>query len=256
MKFKLVNVFSLNGKAGNQLAVVYNDRDLTDQEMQTITLNFGFSETVFIKNQSLRIFSPAGEYAFAGHPTVGTAWCEGPETSSLTTLKGEIKVAVDAHSASVRFPGDVELYSFGSDRQKFVSEVNLSSHDVDLDGMICANSGPVFSIVPVKSHEALKNAKPPKNLLIKERPYLFFRESKSKAHVRMFSPLVKHGEDAATGSAACALAGFLRRSEATGDMLIYQGEEIGRPCCIKLSWNDSGIYIGGEVYQWGEGTLK
>ncbi len=74
MNFYLVNVFTKNDKAGNQLAVVFPEKNLSDVHMQDIAKEFNFSETVFIDAyQNLRIFTPKSELPFAGHPSVGAA---------------------------------------------------------------------------------------------------------------------------------------------------------------------------------------
>src|SRR2546430_16485155 len=66
---------------GNQLAVVPDARGLTDAQMQAITREFNYSETVFVfppeqssNTRRVRIFTPAAELPFAGHPTVGCAF--------------------------------------------------------------------------------------------------------------------------------------------------------------------------------------
>src|SRR4029077_132803 len=66
--------------AGNPLAVVLEAQGLDTAAMQAIAREFNFPETVFVlpsrdpaHRAALRIFTPAAELAFAGHPTVGTA---------------------------------------------------------------------------------------------------------------------------------------------------------------------------------------
>jgi predicted PhzF superfamily epimerase YddE/YHI9 len=63
-------------------------------------------------------------------------------------------------------------------------------------------------------------------------------------------------EDPATGSAACALAGFLKqvKGQASGKVILSQGKEMNRECELHLSW-DENIFIGGRVTLWGEGAL-
>ena len=50
---------------------------VTDADRQGVAADLGFSETVFVDDAvagRYRIFTPAAELPFAGHPTVGTAW--------------------------------------------------------------------------------------------------------------------------------------------------------------------------------------
>ncbi len=76
-----VDVFAEKALAGNQLAVVLDADDIPSDAMQRIAKEMNISETTFVLSPSdpasaarVRIFTPASELAFAGHPTVGTAW--------------------------------------------------------------------------------------------------------------------------------------------------------------------------------------
>ncbi|HEV3105241.1 MAG TPA: PhzF family phenazine biosynthesis protein [Trinickia sp.] len=80
VRFKQVDVFSAVPFKGNPLAVVFDADDLGDDEMQAIARWTNLSETTFIRTPTdpradylVRIFTPAGELPFAGHPTLGTA---------------------------------------------------------------------------------------------------------------------------------------------------------------------------------------
>lgn len=81
LKFYLLDVFAEEKYAGNQLAVVRNARALSSVQMQRIANEMHFSETTFILSDEerdggydVRIFTPANELPFAGHPTLGTAY--------------------------------------------------------------------------------------------------------------------------------------------------------------------------------------
>ena len=81
MIFYIVDVFTEQKYAGNQLAVVREAAGLSDSEMQNITKEMNYSETTFILSDEkrnggydVRIFTPAQEVPFAGHPTLGTAY--------------------------------------------------------------------------------------------------------------------------------------------------------------------------------------
>ena len=78
MELTIVDVFAERPLAGNQLAVVQDAGALSDGAMQDIAREMNFSETTFVLEQverraRVRIFTPAWELPFAGHPTVGTA---------------------------------------------------------------------------------------------------------------------------------------------------------------------------------------
>lgn len=83
MQLDLVDVFGSAPLRGNPLAVVRGGEHLSDAEMLSLTRWLGFSETTFLvpptdpgADYAVRIFYPAGELPFAGHPTLGTchAW--------------------------------------------------------------------------------------------------------------------------------------------------------------------------------------
>ncbi|MBD3730288.1 MAG: PhzF family phenazine biosynthesis protein [Sphingomonadales bacterium] len=85
MQLDLVDVFGSTAFRGNPLGVVHAAEDLSDAQMIELTRWLNFSETTFILPPSnpaadyrARIFYPAGELPFAGHPTLGTchAWLE------------------------------------------------------------------------------------------------------------------------------------------------------------------------------------
>jgi predicted PhzF superfamily epimerase YddE/YHI9 len=66
-----------DGGGGNPLGVFAAGADLDGERMQAIAADLGFSETVFVTDRArgeLRIFTPAEELAFAGHPVVGSGW--------------------------------------------------------------------------------------------------------------------------------------------------------------------------------------
>ena len=80
LRYVVVDVFTDTPLAGNQLAVFTDARELDGELMQALALEIGFSETTFVLpaeeggHARVRIFNPAHEMPFAGHPVLGTAW--------------------------------------------------------------------------------------------------------------------------------------------------------------------------------------
>ena len=83
LRFRILNVFTAGGTrlSGNPLAVIEDGTGLETAQMQAIARQFNLSETTFILPSKraaavVRIFTPAYEMPFAGHPTLGTchAW--------------------------------------------------------------------------------------------------------------------------------------------------------------------------------------
>ena len=78
-KFYVVDVFTDKKFEGNQLAVFPSAEGITSENMQKIASEFNYSETIFLTSTSeqntrnARIFTPASEVDFAGHPNIGAA---------------------------------------------------------------------------------------------------------------------------------------------------------------------------------------
>jgi len=110
VRFYLVDVFAERKYAGNQLAVVNSGAALSTEQMQKIANEMHFSETTFILSEQernggfdVRIFTPAAEVPFAGHPTLGTAYVlkrfiiKKPVSCVLLNLKvGQVPVSFES----------------------------------------------------------------------------------------------------------------------------------------------------------------
>ena len=95
-RLQLLRVFcDEDGSGGNPLAVFADGAEVPPERRQAVAADLGLSETVFVDDRErgeVRIFTPAVELDFAGHPAVGAAWLlEGVET--LRTQAGEVSVA-------------------------------------------------------------------------------------------------------------------------------------------------------------------
>jgi predicted PhzF superfamily epimerase YddE/YHI9 len=93
---------------GNPLGVVVNGSAVPDEDRQAVAHRLGFSETVFVDDVvsgTIRIFTPASELRFAGHPTVGTAWLLrhlGVAVTALNPPAGEVLTWIDGDLTWVR----------------------------------------------------------------------------------------------------------------------------------------------------------
>jgi predicted PhzF superfamily epimerase YddE/YHI9 len=90
-----------DGGGGNPLGVFLDGAEVSPEDRQRIAADLGFSETVFVDDTErgeVRIFTPATELPFAGHPVVGTAWLLARERGALASLRppaGEVPVRAD-----------------------------------------------------------------------------------------------------------------------------------------------------------------
>nr|WP_059441427.1 PhzF family phenazine biosynthesis protein [Comamonas sp. E6] len=116
--YMTVDVFTHTALLGNPVAVVLGADGLSDAQMQAFARWTNLSETTFVlqptpeglaagADYQLRIFTPAGELAFAGHPTLGSchAWLaqggqpRNPEQVLQECRKGLVAIGCDAQGA-------------------------------------------------------------------------------------------------------------------------------------------------------------
>src|SRR5215471_20304655 len=110
-RYRVVDVFTEAPLEGNPLAVFPNAAGFDGETMQRIARELSLSETAFILPPTrpsyaarVRIFTPARELSFAGHPTIGAAYVlmRGgmiPEGSSMFRLEekvGAIPIRIEA----------------------------------------------------------------------------------------------------------------------------------------------------------------
>jgi predicted PhzF superfamily epimerase YddE/YHI9 len=114
-----------DGLGGNLLGVFLDGPAIEESRRQAVTAELGFSETVFVDDAAagkIRIFLPTTEAAFAGHPSVGTAWLlreEGTAVGALHPPAGEVPVRHDGDLTWIRarpewLPGEMRIDQLGS----------------------------------------------------------------------------------------------------------------------------------------------
>jgi trans-2,3-dihydro-3-hydroxyanthranilate isomerase len=251
LRYDVVDVFTDRPYAGNPLAVVHGAADLTTGQMQAIAAEFGLSETAFPlppttagPHYRLRIFTPARELPFAGHPSVGAAWVLAraglvPGGDVVQECgAGLLPVNVDEWGA--RVTGGAPAVGTFLDGGVLAAAVGLGDDDLDPDVPAgVAEAGVPFVFLPV-GPDAVARARPNATLLRAAAKghtgvaVVCFDRGDRRAHVRVFAPEVGVVEDPATGSAAVALGVFLvARELLPGDgettFTVAQGAEIGRP---------------------------
>jgi predicted PhzF superfamily epimerase YddE/YHI9 len=130
------------GHGGNPLAVFLDGSEIGAASRQAVAADLGLSETVFVDDAArgeIRIFTPAVELEFAGHPTVGTAWLLAEERSPVEALwppAGEVAVRYEAGMSFVagrpEWPPLYEFAQLGSPRE--VEELEGPPRGQDLFG--------------------------------------------------------------------------------------------------------------------------
>jgi trans-2,3-dihydro-3-hydroxyanthranilate isomerase len=284
-RFVTLDVFTGEQLAGNPLAVVLDTDGLDTDRMQAITREFNLSETVFVRpaadprqRADIRIFTPARELPFAGHPTVGTAVLlaiedqdgePGAVAFGLKEAIGIVSCAVQVESATTgharfRMPRLPELWGEGREMAQCAWAFGLEPEEIGFERHVPSRhtAGVAYDLVPVATLDALARAKPQAEAFAKvfgdsDHPaaYVYARQpatANGRFRARMFAPGLGVAEDPATGSAVAAFAGALMQCERLGngthDITIEQGVEMGRPSEIALQLTiENGALVAAEI---------
>ena len=287
-RFATLDVFTDRRFAGNPLAVVLEAEGLGADAMQAIAREFNHPETVFVfapadpaHRARLRIFTPARELPFAGHPTVGTAVLlgvrDGAAAGSELVLEeglGAVRCTLESLSGAsgrARFAIPQLPREVGPPADTAAIAAALSLAPNDIDGPPARGSAGIpFTFVPVGSLAAMARCRPDAAQFDAAFPdgavYVFCSETVEPGHqfhARMFAPGMGVREDPATGSAAAAFAGLVasRGGDGNHTIVIEQGYEMGRPSLIHVAAVVSGgrlrsASIGGDAVLVTEGTIE
>jgi len=277
LPFEVVDVFAERAFSGNPLAVVYEADGLATAQLQAIAREFNLSETVFPlpatspgADYRARIFTPATELPFAGHPSVGVAWSL---ARSGTLSRGEAVQECGAGLLPVRVDADRAWVTGGSpsvgaalDSAALAGALGLAADDAEqaLPAGVAA-AGLDYAILPVRAG-AVARARVPATLAEPGKLLVFaVSPDGAEVHARVFAPSVGVPEDPATGSAAVALGVFLvdrgvLAGEGRSAFTIRQGAEIGRPSVLCVEVRSAGgaaerVSVGGQVVPVSRGEI-
>jgi trans-2,3-dihydro-3-hydroxyanthranilate isomerase len=288
--FHIVDVFAEEKYAGNQLAVVPAAGNLSPAIMQQIANEMHFSETTFITATTVpgavwkvRIFTPATEVPFAGHPTLGTAWVirhellgTGVDSLTLDLPIGRVPVhfAPEPNGREMVWMQPREPI-FGDEfpASPIAAALGLGEDDIDRRAPVQAvSAGIPFALIPLRTLAAVRRARFDRSAarrLADAHPrawFLFAAETYDPANqlnARMFADDFGVPEDPATGSAAACLGAYLARHRYFGDtdidVRIEQGFEIGRPSLLRVRAQAAvegfQVQVGGRVIPVARGEL-
>lgn len=278
LTYRIVNVFARPGErlSGNPLCVFEDGRGLSDADMQALALQFNLSETTFIlpsesATAQVRIFTPAMELPFAGHPALGTAHVvrdllQAGDQVTLQMQAGVIAVSATADRWTLRANAPVTRGFDPTQTAALATALGLRPNDFAAVPL-WVNAGMEQLLVPLVSPDAVRSAMPGAGLCAfanhfgKVAVYCFSPLSEAEMQVRFF--FTKHAgsvaEDPATGSACANLGGY---ALATGQALpltrtLSQGELIGRPSILGLEVDShAAIHVSGEVIGLGGGAVE
>jgi len=289
LNYYILDVFTTEPYKGNPLSVVWCEHDLELHQYYAIAREFGYSETSFVNYSSadkafrVRSFTPGDfEVAGAGHNLLGAVclavlkeWDIFREQGDrrwvimkaekiplqVTMEKGRSFIALKQRPAVVAgtVPAEIIAKAVGLDPAALTL--------LDWEPAVVSTEV-AHLMVPVRTSDFLKQAVPNKTLLKQaserygfEGCYLFTTDKKEGHHLaetRFFNPGIGIDEDAATGTAAGPLAGYLRQLQFISpdqEYEILQGVQVGHPSTIRVRVSAEGVWVSGSSVIVMEGTL-
>ena len=288
------DVFTDRPLAGNQLAVFMETAGLTAEQMQAMTRETKFSECTFVQPSEmagtdvrLRIFGPANEMQFAGHPVIGSTFALADD--------GVIKPGQKEFTFGLGIgPTLVEL-EWQGDRLQFAwmtQQKPVFGPTLNAPGPLAAalgleasamrpgvppqevNCGSAFFMVPLASRAAVDQAVVDiraaaavfEAAKITRRGLFIFSTEPGADGATCYSRMMGANEDPATGSASGPLGCYLVKhglvpADKAGAIVSAQGVKMGRPSRIHIKIDLAGgeisrVRVGGTSVLVGEGRLR
>lgn len=301
LRFVQVDVFTDAVFGGNPLAVVFEADGLASETMQKIAREMNCSETTFLLTPTrgdcagrVRIFTPAREVPFAGHPTIGTSWVmategllpKGTTRFNLQEEIGPVEVTLEGDPGRPSFiwmrHGEVTFGPELGHREGFARALGLEAPDL-LPGqpIRTGSTGSTFLYIPLRDRETVDRARLDVPALLAaqgEGPklgvFVFAPDpgagptvAAGRVYSRMFAPHTSGvPEDPATGSASGPLGAYLVERglvapAETVNIVSAQGVAMGRPSAVHIrvatrQGRVSEISVGGGVVPVIEGRLR
>ncbi len=286
LQYRVVDVFTQRAMEGNSLAVFLDGSNLETQTMQRIARELNLSETVFLLPPSgsrfaarLRIFTPMRELAFAGHPTVGTAYVlldEGIVSTASNRFNleeevGAVPILVDPPASMPLIWLTTPAIHYGPTRSRELCArvLGLTTKDLlPIEPQIVSAGNPTL-LIPVRTREAVDQAWLEASGLREMRGdyssplcAFVFAPVPEGAYSRMFAPEYGIAEDPATGSSTGPLASFMQQHKLLPQQNPYrfvseQGTKMGRRSILHVRINpeENTIEIGGNVTPLARGEM-
>ena len=269
-RYVVCDVFTDVALAGNQLAVFTDAREIPEPTLQKLAKETNFSETTFVYppeadgHVRIRIFTPAQELPFAGHPTLGTAFVlAGPLQLAeirIETGRGTVLVRLEREGARVVFGwmAQPEPTIAAFDRADELQEILGVESTLPVE---LYDNGVPHVYVTLESTDEVARLEPDFQKL-RDFPVGIscFAGSGARWKTRMFAPAFAVNEDPATGSAAGPLALHLARHGRIAfddEIEISQGVEIGRPSTLyAVAHTPERIEVGGSAVLVARGEFR
>lgn len=285
-EYFIVNVFTVGTEpfSGNPLCVFPDARGLTDDEMLGLARQMNLSETTFVLpaeeskdpsaktvDANVRIFTPAYEMPFAGHPTLGTAFvvanAKGRERLVLGTKAGPVPVTLEGRRVTLETARAPLTRAPASSNAEIAAMVGLPVSAV-CGPPLWVDTGVEQLVIPIASAALVRAARPSAELFAlhgygasddEAMAYLFAADG-DETLTRFF--FTQHGaviEDPATGSACANLGGYRLATSGPGPFSarLRQGDAVQRPSRLFLRVDEAGrIFVSGDVLVLGQGRIE
>jgi len=273
-KFHELDVFASGPRSGNPLAVVHDAVGVSEQAMQEFARWTNFSETTFLlpptdpdADYRVRIFTPASELPFAGHPTVGsaTAWLA---AGGMPQREDRVVQECGVGLVELRQAGDTiafaapPLIRSGALRAEELAQI-VEVLQLDADDVVDSawvDNGPSWRGVRLRSAEAVLAVTAPSGVhdgfhvgLVGPHPAgecaievrAFFNDSTGAVR-----------EDPVTGSLNASLAQWLLgEGVVSAPYVAAQGSCLGRAGRVYVDVEGDDIWIGGRAPIVVDGTV-
>lgn len=286
-RFRVVDVFTTKPLEGNPFAVFPDAAGLDSVTMQKIARELNLAETAFVVPATrkdctigVRIFTPAKEMAFAGHPTLGTSFVlldekiVPPQAGrfNLEELVGPVPVRVDI-GANPMFWLTTPPIREGKiyDKSLCAQVLGLEPTQLLAPSPQLVDAGNPTLMIAATTKSAVDKAWLDLGGMRRlkgtdQEPFcvFLFTPTPDGAYSRMFAPEYGVAEDPATGSSTGPLAWFMMKhgfvDERGGSFVSEQGTKMGRRSLlhVRIHGEDGrdGIEVGGFVTPLVEATLR
>ncbi|WP_231444151.1 PhzF family phenazine biosynthesis protein [Brevibacterium zhoupengii] len=270
--FAQVDVFSADPYRGNPVAVILDAEGLSETDMARIANWTNLSETTFVlpptnpdADYRLRIFTPARELPFAGHPTLGSAaaWLEagGVPRSEGTIVQecglGLVTLRRGGQTLSFAAPEPIRSGDLDED---FVEQIAAALHveRTEILGHQWVDNGPGWAAVRLASAQQVLDLEPDFSQIPDTKLGVLGPHPDDSAHeyeIRAFVPGTAIGEDPVTGSLNASVAQWLIKSGlAPEKYTATQGTALRRAGVISISHEDDEVWVGGPTTVCFKGT--
>lgn len=293
-RFLQYDVFTDKPLAGNQLAVFTDTNGLTAAEMQAMTRETKFSECTFVQpaetqgtDVRLRIFGPANEMQFAGHPVIGSTFALADDGVIKAGRKEfTFGLGIGPTLVELEWQGDRLQFAWMTQQKPTYGPVfptpALLAGALGLDASALrpnvtpqeVSCGSPFMFVPLVSRAAVDQAVIDtraaaaafETATLTRRGLFIFTTESGADGATVYSRMMGANEDPATGSASGPLGCYLLKHglvspDKAGSIVSAQGVKMGRPSRIHIKLDVLGsdvtrVRVGGTSVLVGEGRLR